>query len=331
MTHVQTVLGPVNPERMHAVLAHEHVTNLAPGPRLGCDPDVDRTDAAVSALSELSETRFDVVVDLSAYGTSSRAVELLPEIARRSQTQIVAGSGFYLESFAPAWALESSADQLRDRLIRDATEGVEATGGVRVGILGEQGTSLGRITAFEERCLRAVARAARVTGLAIYTHTMHSTMAREQLAVLAEEKTEMSRVVVGHMDIAADIGLLTEVLRTGATVGFDTLGKQSWDFMTSPPARPQEDGPHQKQAYARADHTRLQLLWQLIDDGWAQQIVLSSDVLGHELHMNPDTLADSGLAYIDSVVLPWLQAAEIPKETLEDLVSRNPLRLLTLV
>src|SRR3546814_3851803 len=75
---------------------------------------------------------------------------------------------------------------------------------VAAGIYGEQATGLEEITPHEEKCLRAVARAHRRTGLAISTHTTHGTMGLEQLDILAEEGADLDRVVIGHMDIQPD-------------------------------------------------------------------------------------------------------------------------------
>src|SRR3546814_17173324 len=89
--------------------------------------------------------------------------------------------------------------------------------------------------------LRAVARAHRRTGLAISTHTTHGTMGLEQLDILAEEGADLDRVVIGHMDIQPDPDYVRQVLASGASVAFDPIGKQLWDFMLGPPSDVPED------------------------------------------------------------------------------------------
>src|SRR6185312_15031685 len=120
-----------------------------------------------------------------------------------SGVHVVAGSSVYLEAFSPAWAVQADLREMTERFVADAGAGIGSSG-VPAGIFGEQATSLDRITAHEEKCLRAAARAARESGLALTTHTTHGTMALEQLEILRQERVDLSRVVIGHMDTRAD-------------------------------------------------------------------------------------------------------------------------------
>ena len=233
MAHVQTVLGPVPPESLGRVLCHEHLCALVPGPWLTGGSGDHRVEIAADAVQGLPGLGFGTMVDLTPYDVAGHDVAVLPEIARRTGLHIVAGSSVYLEPYSPRWALDAGVDEMRDRFVRDATEGFADTG-VKAGIYGEQATGLHEITAHEEKCLRAAARAHHVTGLSINTHTTHGTMALEQIEILREEKVDPSRVVIGHMDINPDLDYLRAVLAHGVTLAFDTIGKQFWDFVLEP-------------------------------------------------------------------------------------------------
>jgi phosphotriesterase-related protein len=144
---------------------HEHLLSLLPGPGLGAPDQVGsadgtafddaRVEAAVTALSGLEELGFRTVVDLSPYGDVGRDdhglnTVLLRRIAERSGLNIVSGTATYRQEFSPTWVTQARTEELADRFIEDASVGIGSTQ-VRAGILGEQPTSEGRITALEAR------------------------------------------------------------------------------------------------------------------------------------------------------------------------------------
>jgi predicted metal-dependent phosphotriesterase family hydrolase len=334
MGHVQTVLGPVDPAELGRVLPHEHLISLVPGPWLSGGTVDDPVDVAVTALQGIRELGFGTVVDLSPYGVVGRDSEgsslgLLQEVSRRAGVHIVAGASVYLEPYSPQWALQADLAAMHARFVADATEGVGESG-IRVGILGEQATGLNEITAHEEKCLRAAARAARDTGLALNTHTTHGTMALEQVEILREEGMDPSRVVIGHMDIHPDLTYVKQVLDTGVNVAFDTIGKQFWDFVLSPlPADPPE-GEFEKRAYYRSDRSRARGLAELVADGYADRIVLSLDMTGAEVYLNTTTHGQSGYSYLGRSFVPMVRELGVPDDALEQMLAGNPARLLTL-
>lgn len=333
MGHVQTVLGPVPPDRLGRVMPHEHLQSLVPGDWLTGGTRPSAVDAAVGALSGLADLGFGTVVDLSPYGVVGRSpdgtgLDVLREISRRTGLHVVAGSAVYLEAYSPAWTLEASLADLTARFVADATVGVAGTG-IKVGVYGEQATGLGEITPHEEKCLRAVARAHRETGLAICTHTTHGTMAREQLDILTEEGADLSRVVVGHMDIQDDPRVIRAVLDRGACVAFDTIGKQFWDFFLAPPPADPPRGEFPKRAYHRPDAARVELLVDLVGRGYADQLLLAQDLTGAEVYLNPATHGRSSYSYLGATFVPLLLAAGIGPDAVEQMVRANPARLLT--
>ncbi len=328
MGYVQTVLGPVPPESLGRVLSHEHLGALVPGPWLSGGAGDDRADLAAGAVSGLPELGFGTVVDLSPYEVVGHDVTLLREVALRTGLHVVAGSAIYLEPYSPGWALSASVDEMRERFVADATIGVGDTG-IKVGIFGEQATGLNEITPHEEKCLRAAARAHVATGLAVNTHTTHGTMALEQVEILREEKADLSRVVIGHLDINPDPDYLRAVLATGVNIAFDTLGKQFWDFVLAPlPADPPQ-GEFAKRAYHRPDRARLDMLAGLVRDGYADRILLSMDLTGAEAYLNPGTHGRLGYSYLGREIVPGLARLGVPPEAIDQMLTANPARLLT--
>jgi predicted metal-dependent phosphotriesterase family hydrolase len=324
---VQTVLGPVADTELGRVMAHEHVFSLQPAAWAGT-----AVDAAVAALLPLREVGFGTVVDLSPYGVVGRDddghnVVALREVAERTGLHIVAGTAVYLESFAPAWVRDAGVDGLAARFVRDAATGIGSTD-VRAGVLGEQATGLGAISAFEERALRAALRAQRETGLALFTHTTHGTMAHEQLDIAVSEGADLERIVVGHLDTQLSADLAQSLLDRGALIAVDTIGKQEWDFFLGPAGDRQAEGEFAKQAFHRADEGRADLVAGLVARGYADRIVLAQDLTGAECWMNPGTHGRFGYRYLADVFVPLLLARGVDDEHIETMLARTPARLL---
>jgi len=330
---IQTVLGPISPADTGRVMMHEHPLSLTPGPWMsGAEHDADQVDVAVRALAPLRERGFGTVVDLSPYGVVGRDdhganVALLQEISQRSGLHIVSGTSVYLEAYSPRWALDASIDELTDRLVRDLDRGIGETG-VRAGILGEQATGLDVITPHEEKCLRAAARAQVATGVTLMTHTTHATMALEQIAILNSEGADLSRVVVGHMDIHPDPAAVLAVLDAGASIAIDTIGKQHWDFFLAPPDPHPVEGEYAKRAYFRSDTSRADLLVKIAGRGQIDQVVVAQDLTGPEVYLNPTTHGQQGYTYLDATFLPLAVERGLAPEHVQTLLVETPARLL---
>lgn len=337
MAHVQTVTGAVPPDKLGRVLSHEHLLVLLPGPGLsggGADFDAQQVEAAVTALRGLASQGVGTVVDLSPYGdagrdTWGRNVALLPEIARRTGLNIVSGTATYREEFSPEWVRRATVADLTRRFVADATTGIGDTD-VRAGILGEQPTSLGAVTPLEERGLRAAARAHHVTGLSISTHTTHGTMALEQLDILEQEQVDPRRVVVGHMDNHPELDYLWRVLDRGANIAFDSVGKEHWDVRVPPLPPEHPDGPYPKRAIKQSDHTRADRLAKLVAAGHADRILLSQDMAGFQVHLNPATHGRYGYRYLGEVFVQLLLERGVTPAEVDLMFRHNPARLLTL-
>ncbi|UKA59457.1 phosphotriesterase family protein [Arthrobacter sp. FW306-2-2C-D06B] len=329
---VTTVLGTVSTDDLGRVMPHEHLLSLTPGPWLTGGLRDDAVDRAVEALGSLREFGFGTVVDLSPYGVVGRDdngdnAALLAEISRKTGLHIVSGTAFYLESYSPEWAQDADAGVLAERLIRDVVHGI-GDSGIRAGIFGEQATSLGEITEYEEKCLRAVARAQRETGLAIMTHTTHGTMAFEQLEILRSEGVDLDRVVIGHMDTQLSPEFVRRVLDAGPRIAIDTIGKESWDFFLGPAPDPRPDGEFDKHAFHRSDAGRADLVAWLVSLGYTDRILLAQDLTGAEVWMNPKTHGIHGYSYLGAVFVPELRARGVSDADCERLLSANPARVL---
>jgi len=318
---IETITGPVEPGELGATLMHEHVGFLEPSGLYACGEETP--DLSERALSCLPGHGIRTVVDLTGRARATTGVEFdrLRALSKSLSLHIVAGFSFYKEP----WLGAAGTEDL-DELTAIYVGAAEAGG---IGIYGEVGTSLDEITPLEDLHLRAAARGHVRTGLAISTHCTLGTMALEQVAVLVEEGVDVSRIVIGHLDLRPDVAYLEQVLETGVNIAFDTFGKEWFDYRV-PGSEGEQGAAFVKHAYHRPDDARVEALVTLCADGYASQIVMSTDLSGLEAHVNPATHGRHGYGFLPAVILPRLRQAGIDESSLTDMMATNPVRILTI-
>jgi phosphotriesterase-related protein len=289
--------------------------------------DAAGNQIALTALSRLDEGDIGTVVDLTgrARVESNHAMDRLAAIAGKSLAHIVAGFAYYKDPW-----LEQAGNRGLDALTDLYIERADDMGnGVKAGIYGEIGTSLDDITPREELHLRAVARAQTKTGLAVSTHCTLGTMGVEQADILISEGADPAKVVVGHLDLAPDIGYLEKVLASGVNIAFDTFGKEWFDYRV-PGSEGDGPGEFVKWTYHRPDSDRIATLAELCARSYDDRIVLSCDMSGLETWHNPGTHGKHGYSYLPSVVIPRLEQAGVSLDSVNLMLVENPSRILAI-
>jgi phosphotriesterase-related protein len=311
MPHVMTVLGPVDPSTLGFTLPHEHtqcalwhIQDRWDYWELTADEPV-----ILEELRHLREAGGRTLVDLTLPGIG-RDPAWLVRIARASGLNIVMGGGWYRTAYYPPEARidRRATDSLAEELVGEATAGVRDTG-VRVGIFGEIGTDKPWITPAEERVHRAVARAARRTGLAITTHAVMSDVGAAQLTIFEEEGVDPGRVVIGHADSYPVLDHYLGLIERGASIEFDFLG------MSFTPTERHGEG------------RVVDLLLELLHRGHAGRILLSHDVCHNSQLRHYE---GNGYTYLHDTFLPRLRAAGVSDAEVGTITVENPRRILTI-
>jgi phosphotriesterase-related protein len=279
---VQTVLGPVAPEKLGATLMHEHApivdwselyeTRLAPWGEI--------REAVLTRTATLLDAFHRSLGDLPGPGAVvettpirvGRDPQLLVDLAKRTQVHIVASTGFWCEALAPQhpWATRLSverdgAEKMAELFIREITSGMEDPNGkwgerftnIRAGII-KIGTS-SYLRPSEVVCHKAAAIASQATGCPITTHTTQGG-GLEQAQLLLQQGVKPERIIIGHQgfrddreqDDAGDYHRLLAGL--GCYVQFDRVG-------------------HDKYTIA----SQAQQIKRLLDRGFIKQILVSHD------------------------------------------------------
>ena len=310
MAHVQTVRGPVAPETIGFTLPHEHTAIALWHVRDRWDyweltPDEPVIEAELGLFRTAGGS---CLADLTLPGVG-RDPARLAGLSERTGLHIVMGCGWYRDAYYPPEARidRRSVDDLADELVREATDGAGDTG-IRPGIIGEIGTDKPWLSPAEERVHRAVARAARRTGLAITTHAVMSPVGLAQLRVFEEEGVDPARVVIGHADSYPSLDHYLEIVRRGANVEFDFLG-----MSFTPMER-------------KGEERIAGLLLELLARGHADRILLSQDVCHNSQLKRYD---GNGYVHLHESFLPRLRAAGASEADITRLTVTNPVRILT--
>lgn len=224
--------------------------------------------------------------------------------------QIVAATGF---RFAPESYKVQTVEQIAEIFIREIEQGIEDTG-IKAGVIKAAAVSAA-ITSAEEKGFRAAARASKVTGVPIETHTDAGNRGGEtQAAILEAEGVSPTRVSLGHSDDTKDGNYLIGLAKRGYTIGIDHV------FYGATKAAKDEPGYvtylRQVTWQKRAGYVK-----QLIEAGFGDKIFLSNDWELERETMNPD-----GFLFNTRKTIPYLTQLGVSPGEIHAITVDNPKR-----
>jgi phosphotriesterase-related protein len=299
--HIRTVLGPVPPADWGITAIHEHLfLDLRPW-RGESDTPLTDVDMVAAEVADFVAAGGQAIVEVSSLGMG-RNVAGLVEVSQRARCHIVAATGFYHGRWLPPLVRDLDTAALADLMVRELGDGMDGSG-VRAGLIAEIGTSHHQILPDEDKVFRAAALAQRRTGCPVMTHTSGGTMAREQIRLLAEAGTDLSRVAISHMDLLDDIDCHIAVAQAGAFIQYDTIGKEVY----------------------QPDAVRLRLALELIHRGWASHLMLACDISRASYLRRQGGI---GYQFLLTDFVPRMREAGVDEETLHTILVENPRRFL---
>jgi phosphotriesterase-related protein len=262
MTAIQTVTGPISPERLGRTLMHEHLVIGYPGwEQDWLRPGPTREEMfsrCVDRIEEMKALGITAMLDPCPCDLG-RDVEFMAKVAQRTRFAIVCATGLYKEEEGSNayWKFRANFGgvdaAMAELFVRELTEGVGSTG-IRAGII-KVGTGHTTLTKYEQSVFTAAARAAVETGAPITTHTDQGRFGDDQQAFLTERGVPARRIVIGHSCGTSDGDYHLRIARKGSYLGFDRFGID----MIQP------------------DTERVAALLRLIRAGHGNQIVVSHD------------------------------------------------------
>ena len=327
MGQVMTVSGPVAPERLGAVLMHEHIYSDIAGMQEGPTPP-ERVELlrayCAPFLKRLNEYGCHGFVDTTPIPMRAEPW-VYQEMVARSGLNVVVSTGFYREAaanetrpcgagFPNRWLdpriLEYDVDAIADIMVDEFEEGIRGSE-VRPGIIKLASTS-SELTPGEAKAFVAGAKAQRRTGLAITTHVQGLGTAEAQLCHLEAAGADASRVILGHTasHVVEIPWVVRNLMKRGATFLLTNL---------------RMDGPPR---FAERLVTEIR---RLFDDGFGDRLTLGLD-WAFENEQGPfipcSFMPPPPYIYMFTHTLPRFRESGLEEEAIERMLVHNPARIL---
>lgn len=310
---IQTVLGPV--ADLGRTLIHEHVLVGYPGwfmdtrmPRFVRDEALARVTDAFQALHAHGVR---TVVDPCPMDLG-RDVTFIADIAQRSGITLVCSTGGYFEAQGiPFTFRHLEIDAIVECYVREIEDGIGGSG-IRPGLI-KIATGDGQISDYERKLVIAGARAAKLTGVPVLSHTENATCGHDQIDLVTVEGLPPDRLLVGHCCGRDDHEYQKSLAERGAYVGFDRFGIEVFN----------------------SDECRMKNLKQLIDAGHRDRVLVSHDTVNCWLGGVPNVgdpaqvkhiLPNWTLTHLFDRIFPALRQMDVSDADLDWIIEENPRR-----
>ena len=322
---INSVLGPISPDKLGATLMHEHFVASFDG--WVSDQTIvpyqrDKImEINLKWLKEVKDLGIQTVVDATSNDLCRDPI-LMRNLSQKSGLNIICATGLYYENLGAAhyWNFlrdngSSIEEMIYEMMVKEITVGIGDTG-VKAGVI-KVATGRGHATGYELAVVRAGGRASKDTGVPVITHTEGPTLGPEQADWLMATGANPKQIMIGHMNNSNNILYHQSILlRPDVSLGFDRTG-------LNPPIA--------GGTLAEIEAT----IAKLCSMGYAGRICLSHDYVGY-WHTRKFEWADGGHqeeyhypTYISTQAIPHLKALGVTREQINQIMVENPKRLFT--
>lgn len=298
---ISTVGGMIDEKNLGRTYIHEHLFIDLSKVKNDEDARLDETDAIIEELHELKNSGISSIVEVTNRGMG-RDMKVLTRIWKETGVNIVPSTGYYKEPFYPEEVYKMDPKEIGRIFVDEVQKGIEDTG-VKAHVIGEIGSSKNVITDTELKVFKGAIYAHLETGHPIFTHTTLGTYALEQIKLFKEHSVDMSKVLVGHLDLKCDYDYHLKIADSGCYLGFDTIGKTKYE----------------------SDEVRIDHIKNLIERGHMDQIVIAQDMT-RKSHLREN--GGIGYNYISEIFIPMAISQGMTKEQIDHILIENPKRLL---
>ncbi|KAF0370162.1 phosphotriesterase [Pediococcus acidilactici] len=282
------------------VYSHEHVPVDLSEVKHNEDCHLDSQELVIQEFRDLYSKGIRNVISMSNRGMG-RNIPYAEKVADESGINIVQSTGFYQDAFLPVEVFRLSVNQLATGMIKDIEVGIKGTN-VKAGVIGEIATTKGKWTLGEEKVFEAALIAQKETGCPISTHTSMGTLGHEQVNYFIRNHADLSKIVIGHVDLSGNANYVIDMLKTGINVEFDTIGKNNY----------------------LEDSIRAKMLKKIEQAGFTDQIVLSMDIT-RKSHLKAN--GGNGYAYLLDKFVPTLLDTGVSEKFIHKMLNENPQRI----
>lgn len=218
MKKIRTVLGEILPESLGVVLPHEHICCYSEYARMMAGEHYfDKQQLIQTAAAYLKQLKaahgLTTLVDCTAVNIG-RDMEILRRVSDAAEMHIICSTGFYYTEEAVLY--NTPLERLTEYILLDAQT-------IGAGVI-KCAVEYPAISKFQEKLLRACARAQLQLGIPLVMHThAASKNALAALPILFDEGVKPEAITVGHLSDSTDPEYVKQIAATGCFVGFDRL------------------------------------------------------------------------------------------------------------
>lgn len=320
---INTVLGPISPDKLGKTLVHEHfVCSLVGWYAADSVAPYDRKEALkvnLEVCKSAKEVGVKTIVDCTT-NDGIRDPELYKQLSKKTGINIICMTGLFTEHMGAAgyWLVKTwftdISKLIAEMFVVEITKGISKTG-VKAGAI--KVASGETVTDYEKSVFKAAVIAQKETGAPIFTHTEGPNPGIEQADLFIKEGAAKSKVLIGHVSNSNDINYHKAILDKGFYVGFDRLG---FAFYTN-------------------DEICIKNIADLCKQGYCERIMLSHDSVnfwrGRPVTVDvPEALREklSKNWRVDHVcrdIVPALKEAGVSDKQIETMLVDNPRNLFT--
>ncbi|GEQ61397.1 phosphotriesterase family protein [Vagococcus lutrae] len=277
---------------------HEHTTIDLSRLKNIDDTNLNCYDETVAEYKKMYDKGVRNIVDVTNMDMRRNPL-YVKRVAEETGMNIVQATGFYQDKFLPEFVTDYSIKQLTDFMVKEIREGIAETD-IKAHIIGEIGTSKNIMMPREEKIFEASVLAHKETGVPITTHTTLGTYGHEQVAFFKERGVDLSRVVIGHVDLTGDIDYILHMLDQGVYVEFDTVGKENY----------------------QPDLLRVEMLKEIEKRGYTDKVFLSMDITRKS---NMEYMGGIGYSYLLDTFVPLALNNGVSQKFITKMLEDNPI------
>lgn len=311
---VNTVTGRIKAEELGRTLIHEHVLVGFPGWFMDArQPAFKRKEAierATDAFQQLHVHGVRSVIDPCPMDLG-RDVEILAAVAQKSGINLICATGAYVEDMGIPYTFRAlPVDAITECFVREIEDGVGETG-VKCGVI-KIATGDGKVSDYERKVLTAAARAAKLTGVPLISHTENCSCGHDQIDIAVGAGMPACTLIVGHSDGRDDHAYQKSLADRGSYVGFDRFGLTQ----------------------QISDETRMRNLKAMCDAGHRDRVMVSHDTvncwaggLGNTdpIELNK-AMPNWKMTHLFENIFPELKRMGMSQADLDHIVIENPRR-----
>lgn len=207
-------------------LFHEHIRIDLSKIKNNLDCNLDCKEQTIYELKKLYDKGVRNIIDQTNIGMG-RDINYVNDIIRETKINIISSTGFYKQPFLPDYIKTKTVDELASIMIDEIEKGIDNLDR-KAEIIGEIGTSKNIMTKEEEKVFLASIIAQKKTNVPISTHTTLGTFAKEQVEFFRLNGADMSKLVIGHVELGSDFDTILNILKQDVYVAIDTIGKNNY-------------------------------------------------------------------------------------------------------